>query len=379
MSLVLTEEQEEIRRTARDFVRERAPVTHLRDLRDRRDPIGISRELWRELARLGIVGMAVPEAFGGTGLGFAELGLVAEELGRNLVPTPLLSTVVLAGGVIQLGGSDAQKRELLPGMCSGERLLALAHEEGTRHEPWNVATRAERTRGGYVLDGEKSVVLDGHIADTLVVVARTDGMDDERDGLTLFLVPRDTAGVSVRRMDVIDSRNVARVRFEAVSAPEATLLGRLDHGAEVLEPVLDRGAAVLAAEMFGGMCEAFERTLAYLKVRKQFGVPIGSFQALKHRAAHMFCEVELARSIVLAALRALDADSDDAPLLVSAAKARTSDAFVHIAAEAVQMHGGIGVTDELDVGLFYKRAKVAAMTLGNAAYHRDRFARLRGY
>jgi len=380
-SLVLTEDQEDIRRTARAFVQERAPVTHFRALRDAGDALGFSRDLWRDLAQLGLSGMAVPEAYGGGGLGFAELGLVLEELGRNLVPTPFLSTVVLATGAVLRAGSEAQRKDILPGVCSGERLLAFAHDEGTRHAPWRVATRAERTPGGYRLVGEKSFVLDGHVADTLVVVARTDGaQDDARDGLTLLLVPRDAAGVTVQRLETIDSRNLARVRFEGVAVAEAAVLGKPGEAAAVVEAVLDRGAVALAAEMFGGLCEAFERTVAYLKVRKQFGVAIGSFQALKHRAAHMFCEVELARSIVLESLRALDDDSrTDVSLLASTAKARVSDTYMLVASEAIQMHGGIGVTDELDIGLYYKRARVAAMTLGEASYHRDRFARLKGY
>jgi alkylation response protein AidB-like acyl-CoA dehydrogenase len=368
-SLLLTEDQEDIRRTARSFVQERAPVAHLRSLRDGKDSIGWAPELWRELAQLGLVGMAIPEAYGGGGLGFAELGLVLEELGRNLVPTPFLSTVVLGASALLRAGNEQQKRELLPAVCAGEHVIAFALDEGTRFAPASIATRAERTPGGYRLSGEKSFVLDGHVADTLIVVA---------SGPVLLLVPRSARGVTLQRLDTIDSRNVARVRFDAVEVPEAA---RLPGGsAAVLDGILDRGAVALAAEMFGGLCEAFERTVAYLKVRKQFGVPIGSFQALKHRAAHMFCEVELARSIVLEALRAVDDEArPDTPLLASAAKARTADAYLHIAAEAIQMHGGIGVTDELDIGLYYKRARAAAMTLGESSYHRDRFARLRGY
>jgi alkylation response protein AidB-like acyl-CoA dehydrogenase len=371
--LVLTDDQEDIRRTARAFVQERAPVTHMRALRDSKDALGFSRELWRELAALGLVGMAIPEAYGGGGLGFAELGLVLEELGRNLVPTPFLATAVLGAGALVLAGSEAQQRALLPGVCSGERLLAFAIDEGTRHG--GVAgVRATRLEGG-VLNGEKSFVLDGHVADAFVVVAR-EGAGNVR----MLLVARDAPGVTVHRLDAIDSRNVARVTFANVAIAEGDVLPGAS--VAVVETLLDRGCVALAAEMFGGVQEAFERTVAYLKVRKQFGVAIGSFQALKHRAAHMFCEVELSRSIVLEALRALDdaaRPAADVSLVASVAKARVSDTFVLVASEAVQMHGGIGVTDELDIGFFYKRAYVAAATLGAPAYHRDRFARLRGY
>jgi alkylation response protein AidB-like acyl-CoA dehydrogenase len=372
-TLVLTEDQEDIRRTARGFVQERAPVTMLRGLRDTRDAMGISRELWKDLAGLGLVGMALPEAYGGGGLGFAELGLVLEELGRNLVPTPFLSTVVLGAGAVLLAGSEEQRSAWLPAVCRGDLLLAFALDEGTRYGGLaSLRMRAERAGGGgWTLRGEKSFVLDGHIADGFVVVDA---------GARMFLVPRDAPGLTVRRLDTIDSRNVARASFDGVLVPEEARLAGAD--AAVLERLVDRGAVALAAEMFGGVQEAFERTISYLKVRKQFGVPIGSFQALKHRAAHLFCEVELSRSIVLEALRALDDPARPAAeisALASVAKARLSDTYVAVAAEAIQMHGGIGVTDELDIGFFYKRANSAAATLGSSSYHRDRFATLRGY
>jgi alkylation response protein AidB-like acyl-CoA dehydrogenase len=347
-------------------------VTMLRELRDRADAVGFSRELWREMAGLGLVGMALPEAYGGGGLGFAELGLVLEELGRNLVPTPFLSTVVLAATAVARAGSEAQKQAILPAVASGERVLAFAIDEGNRHGA-AIATRVERSPAGYRIVGEKSFVLDGHVADAFVVVAKG------ADGLSLVIVPSGAAGVTVTRLDAIDSRNVARVRFDGVAVEESAVLGKPGEAAAVVDTVLDRGCVALAAEMFGGLCEAFDKTIAYLKVRKQFGVPIGSFQALKHRAAHMFCELELTRSIVLEALRAADEDRADAAELASAAKARASDTFDLVAAEAIQMHGGIGVTDELDIGFYYKRATVAGQTLGSAAFHRDRFARLRGY
>lgn len=379
MALVLTEEQEGIRRTARELVQERLPVAQLRALRDRRDPIGYSPEAWRELARLGFAGMVFPDEYGGAGLGFAELGIVLEECGRTLAATPFLSTVALGGSALLLGGSEALRRAHLPAVCAGERILAFAHEEGSRHARYGVATRAERAAGGFRLDGEKTMVFDGHVADAFVVVARTSGASGDRDGLGLFLVRADAPGVSVTRTFLVDSRNAARVGFAGVLADEASVLGVVDRGAELLDAVLDRGTVALAAEMFGGLEEAFDRTVAYLKTRKQFGVPIGSFQALKHRAALMFCEVELSCSIVREALAAVDARREDAPALASVAKARVSDAFLLIANEAIQMHGGIGVTDELDIGFFLKRARVAEMAFGDAAYHRDRYARLSGY
>ncbi|MCC6999549.1 MAG: acyl-CoA dehydrogenase family protein [Deltaproteobacteria bacterium] len=378
MGFVLTEEQEAIRRAARDLMRERAPVTELRRLRDSKDAAGYLEAAWREMAGLGMVGMAIPERYGGAGLGWTELGLLLEEAGRTLAATPLMSTVVLGASAVLLGGTEAQRRELLVGVCEGRTLLALVHDEGTRHAPYAVATRAERTPGGFRLSGDKSFVLDGHVADTLIVVARTSG-ERGREGLTLLLVPARAPGVTITRLSMVDSRNAARVRLAGVEVSEAEVLGSVDKGADILDRVLDRGSIALSAETLGSLQEAFERTVEYLKVRKQFGVPIGSFQALKHRAAHLYCEVELSRSIVADALAALDEERPEVPLLASVAKARTSDAFLAIASEAIQLHGGIGVTDELDIGFFLKRARVAEQTLGSASHHRDRFARLRGY
>ncbi len=378
MGFVLTEEQEAIRRAARDLMRERAPVTELRRLRDGKDADGYLKAAWHEMAGLGMIGMAIPERYGGAGLGWTELGLLLEESGRTLAATPLMSTVVLGASALLLGGTEAQRRELLMGVCEGRTLLALAHEEGTRHAPYGIATRAEPCAGGWRLQGDKSFVLDGHVADTLIVVARSSG-ERGREGLSLFLVPARAPGVTVTRLAMVDSRNAARVRLAGVEVTEAALLGSLGKGADILDRVLDRGSIALSAETLGSLQEAFERTVEYLKVRKQFGVPIGSFQALKHRAAHLFCEVELSRSIVADALAALDEERAEVPLLASVAKARTSDAFLAIANEAIQMHGGIGVTDELDIGFFLKRARVAEQTLGSSSHHRDRFARLRGY
>jgi alkylation response protein AidB-like acyl-CoA dehydrogenase len=358
-----TTEQEEIQRAARAFVRERLPVAHLRGLRDRDEPARLSREVWQEAARLGWAGILIGEADGGAGLGLVEAGLILEECGRTLAPTPLLATAVLGAGALA-GAPAALRREVLPAVGRGERLLALAFEERPRFAPEAIATTARRVDGGWRLDGHKVHVLDGAAADQLVVVADAGA----------FLIDRDAPGLVVQPLAMVDSRGAARLRLDGVVVPEARALGAL-----ALAPLLDRATAALAAEMLGGADEVFATTLAYLKTRRQFGVPIGSFQALKHRAAHLHGELELTRSVVLAALAALDAGDPEAPVLVSAAKAKASATFLHAAAEAIQLHGGIGVTDDLDVGLYYKRAQVAAATFGDAAYHRARFASLQGY
>jgi len=377
MSFVLTEEQESIGRTAKSFFGERASVAHLRALRDAADGVGFSRELWNEMAGLGLFAMAIPEAYGGAGLGYSELGLVLTECGRNLAPTPFVSTILLSSNALLLGGSPEQRQATLPDVSAGDRVIAFAHDEGSRFAPYAIATRAEPRGAGFLLTGEKSLVLDGHVADDFLVVARSAGSPGDRAGLTLFLVPASAPGITITRTHLVDSRNAARVRFAGTPARE--VIGRPGAGAEVLDAVLDRATIGLSAEMLGGIEEVFDRTIAYLKTRKQFGVPIGSFQALKHRAAHLFCEIELSKSIVFDALRAIDAARADLSRVASVAKARTSDTFVAVTNEAVQMHGGVGVTDELDIGLFLKRARVSEMTLGTAAYHRDRFARLHGY
>jgi alkylation response protein AidB-like acyl-CoA dehydrogenase len=379
MALVLSEEQDLLQQTARDFVRESAPVAQLRKLRDSDDPVGFSRELWKEMVELGWPGIFLPEEIGGAGLGYAELGVVQEELGRTLAASPLFASVLLGGNAVLLAGNESQKKEVLSALVRGERLLALACQESARHDPFAVATRAEPTRDGFRLSGEKRFVLDGHVADQLVVVARLSGGPRDRDGLALFLVDGDARGLERTRTRMVDSRNAARVRFDGVEVDRDRALGQPGRAADVLETLYDRAAIALSAEMLGGAQQVFDKTVAYLKERKQFGVPIGSFQALKHRAAELFCEIELSRSIVLESLRAIDAGSPEVPKLASVCKARLSDAYVRAANEGVQMHGGIGMTDEEDVGLYLKRAKAAALTLGDSIYHRDRYARLEGY
>jgi alkylation response protein AidB-like acyl-CoA dehydrogenase len=374
-----TAERELLRGTVRSFVQERSPVARLRELREDPDGAGFSRELWRELAELGMAGLPFPEEYGGGNFGFAELGIVLEECGRMLVASPYLSTVLLAGSAVLLGGTEAQRKDLLPGVCAGTRLLALALQEGPHHDPCRVATEARATGAGWRIHGEKVFVLDGHVADRLVVVARTSGAPCNQRGLTLFVVPAGAPGLRASAAALVDGRRAASLRFEAVEVGPGDVLGALDAGAELLERVLDRAVAGLCAEMLGSCREAFERTLAYLKQRRQFGVPIGSFQALQHRAARLACEIELARAIVHEALAAVDAERPELPLLVSAAKARCSDVLLHVANEAIQMHGGIGLTDEHEIGFFLKRARVAAHSLGDAPFHRDRYARLSGF
>jgi len=346
----------------------------MRALRDADDPVGYTPKLWKQMAELGWLGIPYPEAVGGAGMGFADLAIVLEALGRRLAPEPFLSSVLLGGQALLLAGSGEQQSRWLAPMIEGEKTLAVAYQEArSRYEVNAIDARAEKTGAGFALHGEKVHVLDGHTADALVVSARTTG------GVSLFLVPGDAPGLTRERQVRLDSRGAAVVRLHGVEVDEDALLGAEGQGGAVLEQVVDRATVGLCADMLGGMSEAFDLTLAYLKEREQFGVKIGSFQGLKHRAARLFIEVELSRSAVMAAARAVDEDAEDLAKLVSLAKARCSDAFVLAGNEGVQMFGGVGMTDEYDIGLYLKRARAAELTFGDAAWHRDRWARLSGY
>ena len=379
MALVLTDDQTMVRESAEAFFAGEAPVTQLRRLRDAEDLTGFDRGLWTRMAEMGFAGMLVPEAHGGSGFGYVAAGVVQEAAGRNLSSSPLLSTAILAATALVHGGSPEQQAHFLPQIASGERLFALASDEAARHAPQRVATRAVPSGNGFRLNGTKGFVLDGHVADTLIVAARTGGSDDDHDGITLFLVDAKTAGVATARRSMVDSRGVARVTLTDVQVDGADVLGSVGDGWRVLERVLDAGRACLAAELLGVAGESFTRTVDYIKEREQFGVKIGSFQALQHRAAHLFCEVELARSATLRALIALDADDERVPLFASLAKAKAGEVAKLATNEAVQMHGGIGMTDDFDIGFFMKRARAARETFGDLAFHGDRLATLMGY
>jgi alkylation response protein AidB-like acyl-CoA dehydrogenase len=377
MTLVLNEDQQLFRDSAKRFAAERAPVAALRKLRDSKDANGYSPELWKEMAEMGWAGVLIPEEYGGVGFGHVGAGLIAEEVGRNLSVTPLLSSSVLAASVLLKAASEEQKQALLPKIAAGESLLALASDEKARHAPYYIATRATGTGGRFKLTGTKLHVLDAHVADKLIVAARTAGDDESRDGITLFLVDAKAAGVTITRVSQVDSRNSGVVEMRDVT-PEG-VIGTVDKGGAVLEAALDAGRAVLAAELLGVAQETFDRTLNYLREREQFGAKIGSFQALQHRAAHLFCEIELVRTVVLRALQALDAGESQVAQLVSLAKAKASEVARVATNEGVQMHGGIGMTDEFEIGFFMKRARAAGETLGDMHYHGDRYAQLSGF
>lgn len=378
-ALVLTEEQQMLKDAARGFLLEHGPIRQLRELRDSRDETGFSRALWASMVEMGFAGTLVPEAYGGTAFGHVGMGQILEQAGRNLTASPLFATGVLGVSALTLAGNAEQQQALLPAIAEGRLLTALAIDETARHAPTQVRTRAEPSGDGYVVNGRKQYVVDGHVADQLIVSARTAGEPGEAQGITLLLIDRQTPGVTVERTIMVDSRNAANVRFENVQVPRSAVLGEVDQGHALLAQLLDIGNVHLAAELLGIAQEAFERTIQYLKERKQFGVTIGSFQALQHRAAYLWSEIELVKSVVLRALQALDKNAADTGQLASLAKAKACEVAELATNEAVQMHGGIGMTDEFDIGLFLKRARPVQQLFGDYSYHADRYAQLRGY
>jgi alkylation response protein AidB-like acyl-CoA dehydrogenase len=379
MALVLNEEQTMLRDSARGLISDKAPVSHLRQLRDGKDATGFSRDLWRAFAEMGFSGLLVPEDFGGSGLGCVEAGVVMEEIGRTLMPSPFLSTAVLAASALSRGGSAAQKSEHLPKISAGSLLSALAVDEGSKHRPLKTKMQTVRSGNGFRLNGDKAFVVDGHTADLLIVAARTAGAAGERDGLTLFLVDPKNKGVATERTAMVDSHNAARIKFDNVEVDADSVLGEVDQGFALLEGVLNIGRGAVASEMVGLSEEVFGRTVGYLRERKQFGKAIGEFQALQHRAAQLYIDIEITRAAVLKALQTLDGNFENAGAAVAVAKARAGSTATLAVQEGVQMHGGMGMTDQFDIGFFMKRARVCQELFGDSNFHADALARLKNY
>src|ERR1700731_1238231 len=379
MALVLNEEQSMLRDSARGLISDKAPVSHLRQLRDTNDATGFSRDLWKTFAEMGFSGLLVPEDFGGSGLGCVEAGVVMEEIGRTLMPSPFLSTAVLVASALSRGGSAAQKSAHLPKIVDGSLLAALAVDGGGKHRPLMTKLQAVRSGNGFRLSGDKAFVVDGHTAGLLIVAARTAGSAGERDGLTLFLVDPKTKGIATQRTAMVDSHNAARIKFDNVEVNSDGVLGEVDQGFALLEGVLNIGRGAVASEMVGLAEEVFGRTVHYLKERRQFGKLTGEFQALQHRAAHLYSEIEITRAAVLKALQTLDEHFDHAGSIVSVAKARAGASATLAVQEAVQMHGGFGMADEFDIGFFMKRVRVGQELFGDSNFHADQLARLNRY
>ena len=368
MPLYLTDEQQMLRDTAKDFIAEHAPVSHMRGLRDANDATGFRRDLWKQFAEMGLTGILIPEADGGLGLGHVEAGLILEEIGRNLSPSPFLTTAIAA--VEALKGS-AQRDRWFPGILAGDTIAALAIDERPKHDG-RVEMKAERAGNGFRLTGAKQFVTHGHVADLLIVAANTG------EGTTLFAVPHDAANLTATPERLADSSIAARLTFEGVEVDADAVIGEVDQGGAPLARLLAAGRTGAAAELAGVAGGAADMTFAYLRERKQFGVPIGSFQALQHRAAHLYSEMEVARAAVLKAQQLLDA-GQDATEAVSVAKAMTGLATTLAVQEGVQMHGGIGMTDEYDIGFYMKRARVLTEMFGDTNFHANALAESAGY
>jgi alkylation response protein AidB-like acyl-CoA dehydrogenase len=371
MSLLLNEEQAMLRDSARNFLAENAPVAQLRQLRDSHDPAGFAGPTWAAFSELGYAGVAIHEAHGGAGLGAVEIGVLMEQIGRHLSALPFLASSVVAARLLQLAGGPDQQATWLPRIASGEAIATLALDEGSKHRPDAVSLRAERSGTGWSLSGSKSFVLDGHVAALLLVAAR------DSQGLAVFAVPRTTPGLTVERTVMTDAHNAARVMLQDVLLADDARLPAGD--AAALQQALDLGRVAAAAELLGIADEVFERTIDYLKQRRQFGKLIGEFQALQHRAATLYVDIELARAALAKALHALDTAPLQAAEAVAVAKAKCGGAATLTVQEGVQMHGGMGMTDQLDFGLFMKRTRVLQELYGDSGWQMDRLARLRGY
>ena len=379
MKLVLTEEEQFLKDTAKNFAEERSPITHFRSLRDNSDPMLWDKDMWNEMSKLGWPGIMIPEEFGGSNFGLSGICVVLQECAKTLTPSPLFASGVLGAYAINNYGTKEQKEKYLPLIASGELTTSVAVDESSHHNPNDTLLIAKKSANEYILSGKKTFVIDGTSSDLLIVLARTSGEKGDSTGLTLFLVDSNSDGVDRIKLEMADSRNYANIIFDNVKISSNNILGDIEAGGEAIDDILDIGRIAISAEMLGNSEAAFETTLNYLKQRKQFGVLIGSFQALQHRAAEMFCEIELTKSSVIAAMRAADERSNDVQRLSSLAKTIAGETLHLVSNEAIQMHGGIGVTDEYDIGFFLKRARVAEQIFGSAKFHTERYANLSGF
>ncbi len=379
MPLYHDDDQVMLAETTSQFMREEGAIAkQLRHWRDRGCKDGFGHGLWKQFAEMGFTGILVGEDDGGLDMGHVEAGIVLEEIGRNLTPSPFLTSSVLAATALKHGGDEVRGR-YLPGLVSGDSVFAVAIDEGAKHRPERIATKAEKSGNGFKLSGQKDFVIHGASADMIVVAARTSGSDADADGITLFAVPKDTAGLDHDSVRLVDSSMATHTKFEGVELDGDSVIGEVDGGREILDRMLAAGRVGAAAEGVGVARGAMDMTVDYLKQRKQFGRLIGEFQALQHRAAHLYSEVEIARAATIKAQQLLDNDSEKADLMASVAKAKVAKAAGLAVREGVQMHGGIGMTDEYDIGLYMKRDRALQEFLGDMYYHAGRVAEMSGY
>ena len=379
MKLILTEEEQFLKDTAKNFAEERSPINHFRALRDSSDPILWDKDMWSEMSKLGWPGIMIPEEYGGSDFGLSGICVVLQECAKTLTPSPLFASGVLGAYAINKYGTKEQKEKYLPLIASGELTTSIAVDESSHHNPYDSMLTAKKSSDEYVLSGKKTFVIDGTSSDLIIVLARTSGEKGDSTGLTVFIVDSNADGIDRIKLEMADSRNYANIIFDNVKISTKNILGDVEAGGEAIDDILDIGRIAMSAEMLGNSEAAFDTTLDYLKQRKQFGVLIGSFQALQHRAAEMFCEIELTKSSVIAAMRAADERSNDVQRLSSLAKTVAGETLHLVSNEAIQMHGGIGVTDEYDIGFFLKRARVAEQIFGSSKFHTERYANLSGF
>lgn len=379
MPLYHDDDQAMLADTAAQFMGEEGAIAkQLRHWRDKGCKDGFGHALWKQMAEMGFTGILVPEADGGLGMGHVEAGIVLEEIGRNLTPSPFLTSSVMAATALGQGSDDLKAR-YLPGLLAGDSVFAVAIDEGAKHNPDRIACKAEKSGNGFRLNGRKDFVVQGASADMIVVAARTSGSDSDAEGITLFAVPKDAAGMGHNSVRLVDSSMASHITFENVELDGDAVISEVDGGRAVLNRVLDVGRVGAAAEGVGVARGSMDMTVDYLKQRKQFGKLIGEFQALQHRAAHLYSEVEIARAAVIKAQQLLDAGAENASLMASVAKAKAGKAAGLAVKDGVQMHGGIGMTDEYDIGLYMKRDRALAEFMGDLYYHAGRVAEMSGY
>ena len=379
MKLILNEEQQFLKDTAKNFAEERTPINHFRSLRDNKDNLLWDKNTWKEMVNLGWSGILIPAEYGGSNFGLAGISVILQECGKTLTPSPLFATGVLVAYAISQYGTEEHKKKYLPQIVNGEITTAIAIDESSHHNPLNINMPAVLKDNSYILNGKKVFVVDGASADLLIVVARTSGKTGDSTGLTLFLVENNQPSINVVKLDMADSRNYANITFSDITVQKENILGDVEAGGEAIENILDIGRIAISAEMLGNTEAAFESTISYLKERKQFGVLIGTFQALQHRAAEMFCEIELTKSSIMAAMQGADNNSNELQRLASLAKTMAGETLHLVSNEAIQMHGGIGVTDEYDLGFYLKRSRVVEQIFGCSKFHTERYANISGF
>jgi len=366
-----SEEQEMLRQSARALLEKECPSTLVRRLME--DEKGCDPALWKKMAELGWTGLVIPEEYGGSGLNYVDLVLVMEEMGRVVLPSPFIWTTMVAEALIR-AGSDAQKKALLPKIASGDLIATIAWlEPSASWDPSSIALAARADGSNCILDGTKLFVSDAHIADCILVATRTSGAGE--DGITLFALEANRPGITITSLKTMDqTRKLSEVKFTGVKATPADVVGTIGKGWPILSAIIDRGKVMLAAEMIGGAQKVLDLTVEYAKVRAQFGRPIGSFQAVQHKAANMMIDVEGAKSAIYYASWAVSNNVPDAPVAAAVAKAAASDAFRRVSADGIQLHGGIGFTWDHDLHIYFKRAKSSEFTFGDATYNRELIA-----